>query len=60
MTTYTWMKEEGRQEGILQKETEVILQGYEEGLNIHLLAKITKLSEQEVIKILKEHQKIKD
>jgi predicted transposase/invertase (TIGR01784 family) len=72
MTTYTWMKEEGiqeglqkgrqegRQEGILEKETEVILQGYEEGLNIHLLAKITKLSEQEVIKILKEHQKIKD
>ena len=72
MTTYTWMKEEGIQEGLqkgiqeglqrgrLEKQTDVILQGYDEGLPIKMLAKITKLSEQEVVKILKKHQKIND
>jgi predicted transposase YdaD len=63
MTTYTWMKEEGklegklegRLEGKLQKEIEVILKGYDENLKISVLANITNLTEDAVIKILKEH-----
>jgi predicted transposase YdaD len=67
MTTYTWMKEEGkaegklegklegRLEGKLQKEIEVILKGYDESLKISVLANITNLTEDAVIKILKEH-----
>jgi len=69
MTTYTWMKEEGkaegklegklegRLEGKLQKEIEVILKGYDESLKISVLANITNLTEDAVIKILKENNR---
>ena len=55
MTTYTWMKEEGRQEGIKEVKTKVILKGFEEGLNIKILANITNLTEQQVLQILNEN-----
>ena len=72
MTTYTWMKEEGiqeglqkgRQEGILEgikgEKTKVILKGFEEGLTIKILANITNLTEQQVQQILTENYKIRE
>jgi predicted transposase YdaD len=51
-------KIEGKLEGKLEGKTEVIINGYEEGLNISILASITNLNEETVIKILKEHNKL--
>jgi predicted transposase YdaD len=51
-------KLEGKFEGKLEGKTEVIINGYEEGLNISILASITNLNEETVVKILKEHNKL--
>jgi predicted transposase/invertase (TIGR01784 family) len=51
-------KIEGKLEGKREGKTEVIINGYEEGLNISILASITNLNEETVIKILKEHKKL--
>ena len=65
MTTYAWMKEEGKIEGrlegehigILKEKSKVILKGFDEGLKISVLANITNLTDDEVIKILKENKR---
>lgn len=71
MTTYTRIKEEGKVEGKLEgkiegklegkKEsiTEVILKGFDNNLDIVLLANITGLSEDQVQTILVKNHKIK-
>ena len=60
-------REEGRQEGreegeligIVKEKTAVILNGYDNGIPILMLANITQLTEDEVTIILKEHGKIR-
>jgi predicted transposase YdaD len=67
MTTYTRIKEEGKIEGKLEgklegkKEsiTEVILKGFDNNLDIVLLANITGQSEDQVRTILVKNHKIK-
>jgi predicted transposase/invertase (TIGR01784 family) len=59
-------REEGRQEGreegeligIVKEKTAVILNGYDNGIPILMLANITQLTEDEVTIILKEHGKL--
>ena len=51
-------KEEGIQEGIQKGKIEVILTGFDNGLDISFLSIITHLPEKEVIDILKKHKKI--
>ncbi|MBK8623706.1 MAG: hypothetical protein IPN79_18610 [Saprospiraceae bacterium] len=66
MTTYTWMKEEGRQEGIqegrqegkLENQKEVIIALYDDKIPVQSIARYTKLTEEEVLQILKENKKI--
>ena len=66
MTTYSKIKEEGRQEGrqegILKgehkKQIEVVLNCFDNKLPIPLIANITQLSEDDVIKILREYNKM--
>lgn len=48
----------GRAEGRLDGKIEVILNGFDKGHSISLLANITDFTEDEVIKILKEHKRI--
>ena len=72
MTTYSWMKEEGKQEGRLEgrlegekigihkKEIEVILALFDDKISVQSIARYTKLSEEDVTKILKENHKIID
>ena len=61
MTTYAKIKEEGkqegRQEGEYKKQIEVVLNCFDNKLPIPLIANITQLSEEDVIKILKEQKK---
>ena len=71
MTTYSWIKEggklEGKIEGILEGKiegkregkTEVIINGYEEGLSISILPKITDLPKKDVLKILLKNNRLK-
>jgi hypothetical protein len=58
MTTYSRIKEEGKIEGKIEGKTEVILNGFESGLDIKLLANITNMPEHQVLAILKEHKKV--
>jgi predicted transposase YdaD len=58
MTTYTFIKEEGKLEGKLEGKTEVIINGYDEGLNISILAKITDLPKKDVLKILLKNNRL--
>lgn len=62
MTTYEWMIKEGEeigiQKGIQKGKLEVILKGFDGGLKISILANITDLNEETVIKILKENKRI--
>lgn len=55
-------REEGEQIGFLKGEMKekitVILNGFENGISVSILAKITQLSEDEVLRILIEHGKI--
>lgn len=44
--------EKGLQEGRLEEKRELILNGFDEGLSISMLSKISKLSEDEVIRII--------
>lgn len=48
----------GLEKGKIEGKTEVVLLSYEEGASIAFIAKITQLSEEQVIAILKKHQKI--
>ncbi len=63
MTTYEQLIEQGRIEGIEEGEkkgkSEVILNGYNNGLDIVMLSNITQLTQEEVIQILQEHRKKK-
>ncbi|MBK8621512.1 MAG: Rpn family recombination-promoting nuclease/putative transposase [Saprospiraceae bacterium] len=63
MTTYSWIKEEGKLEGKLEGKTEekigVILKGFDKGLTISILAGITDLTEEDVQKILINYRKLK-
>jgi predicted transposase/invertase (TIGR01784 family) len=49
---------EGREEGKLDGKIEVILNGFDKGHSISLLANITNFTEDEVRNILKEHERI--
>jgi flagellar biosynthesis/type III secretory pathway protein FliH len=80
MTTYTWMKEEGIQEGLqkgrqegiqegrqegiqegkLESQTEIIMALYDDKIPVQSIARYTKLTEEEVVQILKKQNKIKD
>ena len=51
-------KAEGREEGRLDGKIEVILNGFDKGHSISLLANITNFTEEEVRRILKEHMRI--
>jgi len=48
---------EGEWKGKLEGKIEIILSSYDDGLDITRIARITKLSEAEVVRILKEHGK---
>lgn len=43
---------EGLRQGIQRSKCEIVLNAYEEGLSISLIAKITGLSEEEVLQII--------
>ena len=66
MTTYSWIKEEGKLEGKLEGEkigiqknkTQVILKGFDRGLPINLLSEIADLNEKEIRSILKKHDRL--
>lgn len=55
MTTYDRLIEKGRLEGKLEKQTEIIIALYEDGIGLPQIAKYTQLSEDQVLKILKEN-----
>jgi len=71
MTTYTRIAEEnqqigiqkgeqigiqkGEQIGIRNKQTEIVLKAYDNGVAIPLISNITDLSEEQILNILKEH-----
>ena len=67
MSTYEAIKQEGiekgeqigiqkgEQIGIQKKEVEVVLNSFNNGIEISLIANITNLSENEVTEILKKH-----
>ncbi len=48
----------GKAEGRLDGKIEVILNGFDKGHSISLLANITNFTEEEVRRILKEHKRI--
>ena len=51
-------KEEGREEGIQETKIKAVLKGYENNLSISLIANVNDLTEEEVIKILKDNGKV--
>jgi predicted transposase/invertase (TIGR01784 family) len=63
MTTYTMLIEKGEKLGIekgkLEEKSEVILSLFDEGFETPKIAKIVKLQEEEVVKILKDKEKLK-
>ena len=50
---------EGREEGLELTKVRAVLKGHENNLPISLISNIIDISEEEVIKILKDHGKIK-
>jgi len=50
---------EGKIEGKIEGKLEVLLNGYDNGLTISILANITGFSEDQVISVLKDHKKLK-
>jgi len=54
MTTYTMLIEKGKSEGKLEEKTEVIVSLFDEGFEVPKIAKIVRLPEEEVLKILAE------
>lgn len=50
-------KIEGKLEGKLEGKTEVILNGYDQGLDISILSNITQMKEEEVREIIRQHRK---
>jgi predicted transposase YdaD len=71
MSTYTMLIEKGKKEGKLEGKlegeqismqkvtTEVVLNLFDEGFDTASIARFLKLPEEEVVKILKDHGKIK-
>ena len=55
MTTYALIKQEGEKIGIQKKQIEVVLALNEDSIPIRSIAKYTKLTEEQVIEILKKH-----
>jgi predicted transposase/invertase (TIGR01784 family) len=49
----------GKLEGKIEGKVEVVIKGFDNDLSIGLLTNITQLTEEEVVKILKEHGRIK-
>jgi predicted transposase/invertase (TIGR01784 family) len=50
-------KEEGREEGIQETKIKAVLKGYENNLSISLMANVNDLTEEEVVKILRDNGK---
>ena len=67
MSTYTMLIEKGKlegeqigiQKGKLEEKTEMVLTLFDEGFDTAIIARFVKLPEGEVVKILKDHGKIK-
>ncbi|WP_162418839.1 Rpn family recombination-promoting nuclease/putative transposase [Cyclobacterium roseum] len=59
MTTYTMLIEKGIQKGKLEEKNEVIVSLFDEGFETAKIAKIVKLSEEKVVAILKDKEKLK-
>ncbi|MCC5937803.1 MAG: hypothetical protein JJU34_11035 [Lunatimonas sp.] len=71
MTTYTMLIEKGKsegkiegeqigiQKGKLEEKTEVIVSLFDEGFDVPKIAKIVKLQEEEVVRILTEKGRVK-
>ncbi len=53
MSTYDMILDEGLQKGLKEGLQKVVVNGYQKGLSIELLASMTELSKEEVIEILK-------
>lgn len=66
MTTYEQLieqgrkegREQGREEGTKKSKSSVILNGYDNGLDVAILSNITQLTQEEVIEILRDHGKL--
>jgi hypothetical protein len=54
MTTYTRIKQEGK----IEEQTKFILNGSDNNICVSLLANVTQLTEDEVLSILRKHNKI--
>ena len=50
--------QKGEQIGIRNKQTEIVLKAYENGVAISLISNITDLSEEQILNILREHGKV--
>ena len=50
--------QKGEQIGIRNKQTEIVLKAYDNGVAIPLISNITDLSEEQILSILKEHDKL--
>jgi len=59
MSTYTMLIEKGKLEGEQKVTTEIVLNLFAEGFDTASIARFVKLPEEEVVKILKDHGKIK-
>ncbi|WP_162344022.1 Rpn family recombination-promoting nuclease/putative transposase [Cyclobacterium salsum] len=59
MTTYTMLIEKGIQKGKIEEKNEVIVSLFDEGFETAKIAKIVKLSEEKVVAILKDKEKLK-
>lgn len=51
-------REQGREEGTKKSKSSVILNGYDNGLDVAILSNITQLTQEEVIEILRDHGKL--
>lgn len=59
MTTYDRIMNKGIEKGISKQRTEMILALYDDGISVPQLAKAAKITEEEVLKILKENGRVK-
>ena len=59
MTTYERLIQKGKIEGEIKKQTEMILALYDDNIGISQIARYAKITEEEVLKILKENGRVK-
>jgi len=55
ISTYDMIVQEGVEKGAMEKNIDVVLKGFSNGIDIEVLAKLTQLSKEEVTSILKEN-----